>query len=91
MTAEVRELFTGQVRPTPSEEPNQDLVSLLEDALSEARAGRLRSFIGTGFTSDGMRYSIFCEAGVRNVYSTLGGLAWLQHEYVQRVEQEIEM
>lgn len=69
--------------------PNERLVRVLEDALEMARSGNLRSFIGTGFTTENNRLSIwsFEEAGV---YEMMGALAWLQHEYVDRVTDRID-
>ncbi len=79
--------FPGAVTPDYGA-PNISLVEMLEDALAEARSGRLKSFIGAGFTIDGMRYSMFCESLPRNVYEMLGSLAWLQREYEEGVTRE---
>lgn len=53
-----------------------------------ARSGNLRSFIGTGFTTESNRLAIWSyeESGV---YEMLGALAWLQHEYVDRVTDRV--
>lgn len=70
------------VRP-PSADPNQSLISCLRALLEAAESGALQSFIGCGWRSDGTRQSLWCDHNP-NVYETLGGLAWLQHEYVHR-------
>jgi len=66
----------------PSQGPNGAVVEALRDLLSRAEAGELQSFIGTGFTQDGLRCAVWCDHA--NVYEMLGSLAWLQAEYVQR-------
>ena len=71
-------------REAPTVQPNADLVRELEFVLAEARAGKLQSFLGTGFTGDGsLRYTLWCDSH-DDVYQMLGALAWLQHEYVER-------
>lgn len=65
--------------------PNDALVSCLEDMLSMAKEGTLQSLIGTGFSRDGMRVSIWSDFH-EDVYQMLGSLAWLQAEYVRRHE-----
>lgn len=67
----------------PSAEPNASLVAGLEQLVEMAKSGQLQSFIGTGFTVDGLRvahWSNFHD----DVYQMLGSLAWLQAEYVER-------
>jgi hypothetical protein len=61
--------------------PCEHLISLLEQLLAKAQSGELQSFVGTGFVADGARLSIFYE-GEPDLYSMLGAIAWLQHEYV---------
>lgn len=62
--------------------PNEALIRLLEEALARARAGNLRSFIGTGFTAGGLRYSLWCDD--EDVTRHLGALAYLQQEFLMR-------
>lgn len=80
--------FPGAEVPADFGAPNVALVEMLEEALTDARSGRLQSFVGAGFTVDGMRYSMVVESVPRNVYEMLGSLTWLQHEYVERVTGE---
>lgn len=76
-------------RPPQLGEPRQELVSLLESLLDDAKSGRLQSLIATGFMSDGCRLSAH-STGEHDVYSMLGALAWLQHEYVDRIAGKVE-
>lgn len=68
-------------------EPIDSLIATLENVLELAKAGRLQSFVGTGFTADGCRMAIW-HATHGNVYEMLGSLAWLEHEYVARKVDE---
>jgi hypothetical protein len=70
-------------------EPNEALIHVLEDALVMARTGKLQSFIGTGFLAEGGRVALW--AGDHpNVYEMLGSIAWLEHEYVDRISSNIK-
>lgn len=69
--------------PVEPSEPNQSLISALKAALAMAESGQLQSYIGTGFTSDGLRMATWCDSH-DDVYQMLGGLAWLQAEYIKR-------
>jgi hypothetical protein len=73
---------------TPDAGPNQVLIEVLRNALARAEAGELQSFIGTGFTVDGAVMTLWCPHNP-NIYETLGALAWLQHEYVDRVTEKV--
>lgn len=71
-------------QPLQLGEPSKALVEALEDALAMAKSGQLQNLIGTGFTSDGSRLSIW--AGEHsNVCEMLGAINWLEHEYVHRI------
>jgi hypothetical protein len=74
---------------TPGGTPNQTLIESLETVLMHARAGRLQSFIGTGFTEDGLRLTLWDDGEALDVYSMLGALTWLQHEYANRHESPL--
>jgi len=63
--------------------PNEALVKGLEQMLGMAKTGQLQSFIGTGFTVDGLRASTWADYH-DNVYQMLGGLEWLKYEYIAR-------
>jgi hypothetical protein len=67
----------------PTHEPNVALVRALRDLVVEAEAGRLQSFIGTGWMADGTRLSAWFDSHP-NVYETLGSIAWLHAEYIQK-------
>ncbi len=71
----------------PTRDPEVSLVATLENLLDRAKAGELRSFIGTGFMADGCRLAIWCDLH-NNVYEMLGSIAWLEHEYVNRKTAE---
>lgn len=79
--------ITGTTLPRRLGEPRQALIECLEDALARARSGELQSFIGTGFTSDNMRYHLYCDWH-ENTFQMLGALAALEHEYYTRVSRE---
>lgn len=63
--------------------PNEALCDNLRALLAMAESGLVQSFIGTGFTRDGMRAATWGDYH-ENVYEMMGSLAWLQHEYAQR-------
>jgi hypothetical protein len=63
--------------------PNEALVAELKIMLDSAERGHLQSLIGTGFTSDGLRYSCWCDFH-DNRYQMLGSLQWICAEYVER-------
>ena len=70
-------------------EPNASLVAALTNMLRRAADGELQSFIGTGFTADGMRAAMWSDHH-GNVYEMIGALAWLQAEYVHRHTTNLE-
>lgn len=76
----VHVLPTGIV---PSTDPNEPLVAALRQLLDMAETGQLQSYVGTGFTHDGLRVSTFCDFH-EDIYQMLGSLSWIQHEYVAR-------
>lgn len=63
--------------------PNFALIGMLRSLVDRAESGELQSFIGTGFTADGMRAAVWADQH-DNVYEMLGALGWLQAEYVHR-------
>lgn len=67
----------------PERAPNESLVQALESLLEMARDGRLQSYIGTGFTQDGLRVSTWCDHH-DDIYQMLGSLEWIKAEYVHR-------
>lgn len=69
-------------------EPNQGVIGAIEKLLEMAKSGQLQSFIGTGFTAQSERVSIW-SGHHPNVHEMLGALAWLQHEFVDRVTKNI--
>ena len=86
MTGNVVSITGAACEATRQGEPNNALVDALIDLVEMAKSGKLRSFVGTGFTHDGMRAAVWCCG--ENVYQELGALAWLQAEYVHRVTPE---
>ena len=76
----VHTLTTGAIQETG---PNEALIDALKNLLSMAESGQLQSYIGSGFTVDGLRVSTWCDFH-DDVYQMLGTLDWLKFEYVQR-------
>lgn len=67
----------------PTGEPNAALVVMLRDLLDMAETGQLQSYVGSGFTSDGMRVSTWGDFH-DDVYQMLGAIEWLKAEYLER-------
>jgi hypothetical protein len=67
----------------PSAKPNELVIDAIRNLLSMAEDGRLQSYVGTGFTYDGLRVATWCDFH-DNVYEMLGSLEWLRAEYVDR-------
>jgi hypothetical protein len=67
----------------PKGEPRAALISVLENALERAKNGELQSFIGTGWTEGGFRFTVWCDHH-SDVYQMLGSIAWLHSEYIHR-------
>jgi len=63
--------------------PNPQLIDVLKKVLAMAEGGQLQSYIGTGFTDDGLRVATWCDHHI-DVYQQLGALAWLQAEYIDK-------
>jgi len=63
--------------------PDEGLIACIEDLLERAKSGRLQSFVGTGWTSDGLRCTLLYDTH-DDTYQMLGALAWLQAEYISR-------
>jgi hypothetical protein len=74
----------------PSAEPRPGLISALEETLEAARRGDLQSFVGTGFTADGKRYTMHGGTIHQNVYEMLGAINWLGQEYIDRTLDRTE-
>lgn len=73
----------GFRNPEDAAKPNEALVDVLRKALEMAETGQLQCYIGTGFTSDGLRLATWCD-NHDDVYQMLGAIAWLQAEYIKR-------
>jgi hypothetical protein len=69
-------------------EPNEVLVKCLKNALERAESGELQSIVATGFTNEGLRFSMWADHHI-NVYEMLGAISWLEHEYVHRHTEAI--
>ena len=82
----VKYLETGADMPNLNT-PNQALIDALTDTLKMAESGQLQSYIGTGFTGDGLRVATWGNFH-DDKYQMLGALNWLVHEYVQRTTEE---
>lgn len=73
----------GLRNPADAAKPNEGLVAALRQLLAMAESGQVQSYIGTGFTSDGLRLATWGDHH-NDRYQMLGALSWLQHEYVHR-------
>ena len=71
----------------PTTEPNTTLVAAIEQLLDLAKTGQLQSYIGTGFTCDGLRVSTWCNFH-DNKYEMLGSLEWIKAEYIDRTTEK---
>ena len=63
--------------------PNEALCDALRTLLKMAESGQLQHYIGTGFTSDGLRVATWCDFH-DDVYQALGSLEWIKQEYIFR-------
>jgi hypothetical protein len=73
----------GLRNPDDAAKPDEGLICAIRQLLEMAESGQLQSFIGTGFTCDGLRAATWTDRHADR-YQMLGALAWLQHEYVHR-------
>ncbi len=80
MTDNVRTIFGA---PLITQTPNEHLVKALQELLSMAESGQLQSYIGSGFTRDGLRVATWCDFH-DDVYQVLGSMEWIKAEYVNR-------
>lgn len=81
----VKPLHSG-INP-PAEKPNADLVSALKELVDMAESGMLQSYIGTGFTKDGLWVSTWSDYH-DDVYQMLGSIEWIKSEYIHRHTKE---
>ena len=79
----VKYISTGAAVPDKAM-PNLALIKMLSDVLKMAESGQLQSYIGTGFTHDGLRVSTWGDYH-DDKYQVLGALNWLAHDYVRRI------
>ena len=78
--------ITGVAMPDKTA-PNPELIKALAAVLSMAESGQLQSYIGTGFTHDGLRMATWCNFH-DDVYQMLGSINWLASEYIHRMTKE---
>lgn len=64
-------------------EPDADLIRLIESVLADAKAGRMRSFIGIGMLADGSRVTAW-SPDKYNVWPLYGAIAATLVEYQLR-------
>lgn len=77
----VAPLFKG--KQLPNAEPNEALITAITDLLHMAESGQLQSYIGSGFTHDGLRVATWCDFH-DNVYEVVGSMEWQKSEYITR-------
>ncbi len=69
--------------------PRAELIEGLEAALALAKSGKLQSFVGTGFTSDHQRLTMWADYH-ENIIEFYGAIKWLGAEYVNRTTAAVE-
>lgn len=74
-------LFAGKY--LPNAQPNEALIEAITDLLRMAESGQLQSYIGSGFTHDGLRVATWCDFH-DNVYEVVGSMEWQKAEYIAR-------
>lgn len=72
----------GAMAPSQGQ-PVPQLIQMLELLIEKAKTGELQSLIGTGFTSNRKRMSVWVDLH-DNVYEQLGALELLKLEYAHR-------
>ncbi len=72
----------------PTDAPNQALIAALKDILSDAESGRLQSFFGAGFLSDGLRMSCVINTHP-NVYEVVGSIEMLKQDYINSYTERL--
>ncbi len=70
-----------------SAEPNEALIAGLEGLVEQARSGQLQTFIGCGFSSDGLLIEYIGDFG-SSMFKTLGGLEWLVDSYKESCREK---
>ena len=83
MTDNVKPLFAGQLTPNQAD---PDVVALLEDMLSRAKTGELRTAAFAGATNDGCTTTAFCVRD--HMFSTLGGVSRLSKRLNDLIEAQ---
>jgi len=71
----------GSGRAAAPPVPDEALVKGLEMALELARSGQLQSFIGTGWTHDGNKFTLWVDSH-DDINQMLGALNWLPARYI---------
>jgi hypothetical protein len=72
----------------PTDEPNEPLIAAIKDILADAESGRLQSFVGAGFLSDGLRMSCIIS-NHPNVYEVIGSIEMLKHDYINGFTEKL--
>lgn len=67
----------------PTTEPDEGLIENIKSLLSMAESGQLRSFVGVGFMSEGLKVTSWHDTH-DDIYQMLGALEWLKIRYVSR-------
>lgn len=67
----------------PTTQPNEALIGAIEQLLAMAKSGQLQSYIGSGFTHDGLRVATWCDFH-DDVYQVVGSMEWMKAEYLDR-------
>lgn len=80
-------LFPGAGGQKQHPIPNDTLVDMLRDLLHRAETGELQTFVGTGFTADGLRLTMWGPPH-EDVFRMMGAITWMQHEYLFRCVED---
>lgn len=83
MTDKVVPLKPGMATETNAPQP--ELATLLRDLADRADRGDLQTFVGFGFNAEDTRVAIWYLPTNHDTYAMLGGITWLQHEYIDKV------
>jgi len=77
----------GLPNPEDAAKPNPELIQVLREALAMAESGQLQSYVGTGWTCDGLRLSTWADHH-QDQYQMLGAIEWLKAEWIERRTRE---
>lgn len=78
--------MTAEIHEVPYSQPNEEVISLLEELLEDARSGELRCVMAIGLLRGG--YSRTAWGGEPDYYLLSGMVARLQHR-IQMIQDDL--